>query len=301
MSREQLLEKGWRRHSVISPSHDAITALLPYLPEVVIGIASVEGAVILISTYDCAVVNPCFSGEPWVQLLVAFPADYQKKFSKGRDPRRLHFLIGRDGNSACYETNASCICQVKRDLLLEIEPDLPYLVSDSDKYDLKNWLAERFRQDTWPDAFNFALKPAEKKLKKFWVRYNDFISGMYIKLNTYDELEDGRYSVSIIVAIESGKQRKLISKVREVDKNMRDKSIDEVMARIENEVLNAFGNTVSIDEDRTKLHGKAIEIIDENVLSVHQLRHFPRFSPYSLSEFDSDAPPPVDLVPARVH
>jgi len=123
---------------------------------------------------------------------VAFPAEYKKRFSKGRDPRRLHFDIHIKGDNQNYETNASCVCQVPREVLLEIKPDFSYDIGEPSKYDLKNWLAERYRQSTWPDAFNNALRPAEKRLKRFWGRYRDYISGMYIQLNSYEEIGTDR-------------------------------------------------------------------------------------------------------------
>lgn len=299
MAKEQILEKGWRRHSVISSYQEGTALLLPHLPEIITNIVSAEGAIILVSTYDCAVVSPCFESEPWVQLLVAFPAMHEKKYAKGRDPRRLHFTVIHEGEDLQFETNASCICQVSRELLLQIEPDTTYKVDDTAKYDLKNWLAERFRQDTWPNAFNAALKPAEKRLKRFWQRYNEYISGMYIKLNTYKEIEEGKYSASIIVAVEAEKMLGLIRKLRAIDNSLKGKPIKEVMIRLESTVISAFGNTILIDEDPTKSIGKAVEFIEEGQLSVTQLRHFPRFSPYSLSEFDSIASLPVDMVPAK--
>ena len=85
LARDELLEKGWRRHSIVSSGHGGMAILLPHLPEKAKKIASIDGAIALIATYDCAVVNSCFEDEPWVQILVAFPIEYQKRFAKGRD------------------------------------------------------------------------------------------------------------------------------------------------------------------------------------------------------------------------
>jgi len=297
--REQLLGKGWRRHSIISDEDGSLNKVIAHLPEKIQQKASADGAIILISTYDCAVVNHCFDTEPWVQLLIAFPVDYAKKYSKGRDPRRLHFSITHAGQEKHFETNASCICQCAREILLDVDPDENYQLSDIDKYDLKTWVAERFRQDTWPDALNRALKPAEGRLKRFYRRYNEYASGMYLRLNTYEELEGKKYSASVILALESGKQRALIKKLKTNNPQLNGKTIDEVMSHLANEVLTSFGDTIIIDSDPTNNSGKAIEIMEESNISVQQLREFACLSPHSLSDFNADEPPPIETVPGK--
>lgn len=272
--------------------------LLPYLPDEIKKIASSPETIILISTYDCAVVSPCFDTEPWIQLLVAFPIDHIKELTNGRNPRRLHFVVRHNGKDGFFETNARCICQVDRRFLLSASPDLEYSISNSDKYDLKHWLAERFRQDTWPNAFNTALKPAKKRLKGFMKRYNNYVSGIYVKLNTYDEIASGKYSASIIIAVESGRLRGLLGHIRDKVTISAEKSIEEVLSHMESEVAMAFGNTIDIEDDPTKSK-KAVEIMDEANLTVDLQRHFPRFSPYSLSDFNSNAPLPAEMIPAK--
>jgi hypothetical protein len=297
--RELLLNKGWRRHSLLSIRHDSLNHVFPHLPEKIQSIASIKGAILIIATYDCAVVNSCFDTEPWVQLLAAFPVEFEKQFAQGRDPRKIHFTINHFGQKETFETNAASIVQIERKLLCNILPDDEYELVENSKYDLKNWLAERFKQDTWPDAFNKAVKPIEKRLKRLWKRYNEHISSLYLKLNTYDELDHDKYSVAIIVAIEVGKQRALVKLIRSNNKQLIDKPIDDVMKDLSNEVINIFGDTVIIEDDPTTSIGKAIEVIGEDGITIHHLRSFHRFSPYTLSEFEKDTPLPIDMVAGK--
>lgn len=301
MSREWLLSKGWRRHSIVSHKQNSLAQLLPALPSKVKSIASLEEAILIIATYDCAVVNPCFEVEPWIQLLVAFPVELEKKFTEGRDPRRIHFRLNHLGIEKTFETNAAGIVQVNREKLCEISPDNDYHIIDSSKYDLKNWLAERYKQDTWPDAFNSAIKPRESRLKRFWTRYNNYISSLYIKLNTYEELEDSNYSASIIVALGVGKQRGLIKQLRKNNKQLTDKGLDKVITHFSSEIITIFEDVIIIEDDPTTDLGKAVEVIEENSLTVHQLKNFFRFSPYSLSNFESESPLPMDMKPNRAN
>lgn len=299
MIRNQLFSNGWRRHSVISMSHDSLPIALANLPPRIQDKLSITGAILIVATYDCAVVNQCFESEPWVQLLVAIPTIFNKQFSKGRDPRRIHFNIEHLTKEIALEVSASGICQIDRILLCDMKPDCDFQLSDSYKYDLKQWLAERFRQDTWPDAFNAAIKPAIKRLKKLWMRYNNYISGMYLKLNSYEELSTGKYEASIILLIEDGKQRAMFQDLRSKNNQLEGKNIDDLKSYIVSEVLNAFGDTLLVNPDPTNPLNVAIEVRGESEITVQQQRVFYRFSPYSLSEFESDAPQPIEMTPTK--
>ena len=121
---------------------------------------------------------------------------------------------------------------------------------------------------------------------------------MYIKLDTYEDIKEGKYTAAIIAAVEVGRFRPMIAAQRERNKNLKDKGIDEVKTHLENEVALAFGDTIVIAEDPSKASNRAIEIMEEDNITIYQLKYFPRFSPYSMSEFDA-APIPLDIVPAK--
>lgn len=299
MSREQLISSGWRRHSVISPTHGSLSTAKANLPQKIQEKLAIPGSILLVATYDCAVVFGCFEDEPWVQLLIATPVVYNKQFASGRDSRRIHIKIGHKDEETAYEVNASGICQIDRALLCQIQPDFDYQLSDTCKYDLKHWLAERFRQDTWPDAFNNAIRPARNRLKSFFGRYNKFLSGIYLRLNTYEELINCKYEACAILLIESSKYRAFIKHLRDSHIQNAKKSIDELMIQVINELLVAFGNTIGFTPDPTTVLKVAVEVVDESMITVHQQRTYYRFSPYSLSEFDMDAPLPVEMTPAK--
>lgn len=296
-NRQLLLEKGWRRHTFLSTENGAVD-LISVLPEKLHETLQVAGVKVLIATYDCAVVYDSFDDEPWLQLLIAIPVDFNKQFSSGRNARRLHFFIESDEGALAYEVNAKSICQIDRELLKKLDRDESVRVTLENSYDLRNWLAERYRQDTWPDAFNSAVEPATKRLKRFWKRYQEYITGLYIKLNTYDEIEAGKYKAAIIICIESEKMRALIKCLRETDKSLINKSISEVKNKVVNEIKNAFGDTIEYEVDPTSLSGYAIEVLGEDSVTIDQLRKFPRYSPFSMSLY-GDAPLPVEMLPGK--
>ena len=64
MARDELLAKGWRRHSVVSLSEKSIELLASELPKKINDMISVERAIVLIALYDCGVVASSFKDEP---------------------------------------------------------------------------------------------------------------------------------------------------------------------------------------------------------------------------------------------
>lgn len=297
--RSLLLAKGWGRHTFISTCEAGIEKLLSAIPDKLHAELKTPNVKVLLATYDCAVVHNSFDDEPWLQIFIAVPTKYDKKYANGRDSRRMHFSLELSDGSSEYEINARGICQIERELLIDLERDEDVSILPANAFDLKNWMSERFRQDTWPDAFNSSVRRAEKRLKSFWKRYKDFISGLYIQLNTNEELVSGKYRASIIVCVEAGKMRSLIKFLREKDKVLVDKNVPTVLNKVANEIKIAFGDSIDYEVDSTSHSGYAIEVIDEESITLAQLREFPRFSPYSLSLYDSNSSLPVEMVPGR--
>ena len=299
MDRDVLLANGWRRHSIISEEDDAYEALLEMLPTSQRQIATSNSAIAILATYDCAIVNPNLTAEPWLHILLAYKTEPKKQFFNGRDPRCIHFQVENSGTTEYFETNAACIAQLDREPIVGFKNNNVSHLTEASKFDLMNWLSERFKLVTWPDNFNDAIKPAGKRLKAFWKRYNDYISSMYLHLNTYEEVEKSQYAISIIVTLENGKQRQFLKKVREQSKQLANCSIDEAKIHVENEIANIFSKLITINEDPTAQSNLAIKIIEEKSITLHQLRKFSRFSPYSLSEFGDEAPIPIDMLSER--
>ncbi len=119
--REQLLAKGWGRHSCILIDvaiNDWLPSLLPESAREL----CIEGNIIIISTYDCAVINHCFLTEPWVNVLLAKKiGNMSKDFMNGRNERKLHFAIDINGNDCHFEVNAASIFQFERSIIARIE------------------------------------------------------------------------------------------------------------------------------------------------------------------------------------
>ncbi len=294
--REELLKKGWGRHSCILIDASIIEWLAPQLPESVRDLC-IDGNLLIISLYDCAVINPCFKAEPWVNALIAQKIEASnKQFQNGRNERRLHFSISVNGNNEAFEVNASSIIQFERCQLLELEKQEDYIVEEDSSHSLKYWVAERFRRDVWPDAFNRSIKKVEKQLKRFYGRRNAHLSGVYLKLDSWGEKPEGeRYSVCAIVVIEDNCLRLLRRALREAQPATANMSNDDLDNSLLNEFKVALGDTVDWEEDRTSTSGIALDLKTESQVTLTHQRQFRRLNPYSLSDETPDAPMPAEM------
>ncbi|MGA3696362.1 hypothetical protein ACPAVH_10870 [Enterobacteriaceae bacterium TYF_5] len=294
--REKLLEKGWGRHSCILIDEQITQWLSPTLPESVQGLC-VNGNLLIISLYDCAVINPCFLTEPWVNVLIAKKIDTpNKQFQNNRNERKLHFFVMNDGNSEAFEVNASSIIQFERNKLLELSKNIHYQIENDSSFSLKHWLAERFRRDVWPDAFNNSIKSAEKRLKKFYDRWNDYLSGIYLKLDTWEEKPEGvKYTICGIIVIEDNKLRQLRKKIKETESGLADKDNDCLDKFISNQFKVIFDNLIDWVEDPTSLLGIALALKTEGQITLSHQREFRRLNPYTLSDQDPNAPMPAEM------
>ena len=155
-------------------------------------------------------------------------------------------------------------------------------------------MADRFRQETWSDGFNRAVKPAESRLKKLHNRFKEFTTGIYIRLENDDEaLENKKYRISVLMLLEKNTSKNLLQYVRQKQKGKKI-SIDQAEEAIVNEIVIAFGDTVDFIEDVTSLSDKAVYVISEDNITISQLREYKLFSPHTLSEFDNDSELPID-------
>lgn len=298
MSRSELNDKGWRRHSIISLNSGCLNALNDKLSVITRQLLNRDGAIAIICTYDCAVIDADFEREPWLQLLIACPESQNDHFIECKNPRKIHFPIEINDQELNYEVNAAGICQVERQLLIDLAPDNNFSLSEKTKENLNYWIAERYRQVTWPDAFNEALRPANRRIKRFFQRYNDFLSAIYVQLNTYEELETEKYQISVLIAIRAGLERSFLDYVKSQNTQLADSRIDVTKNHIISELRTAFGDEIEFIPDLSTMTGLAIEVEDEGGITLSQVRTHFRYSPYSISVGSS--PKPVDSIPRKI-
>lgn len=201
--RDAWLAAGWKRGAFIRL--DSNPHLADELPRKLLSLIDGKESVCIVPIlYDCALIEECFEKEPWAQVLVIWKTDFNNTFAYAKNPRRLHLKAKSGDQEICFEIAAVSFAQVDREALLKATPDTSLSWETGCLNLMLDWVAERYRQATFPDAFNKRLAPSRKALERLWKSdsFSLYSSGVYIKLNTFEELPDNTlYEVSVYIAI----------------------------------------------------------------------------------------------------
>lgn len=197
---------GWKRGAFISLTENP--ALKDELPRKLV--AFLEGKKsphVVPILYDCALIEESFEKEPWAQVVVCWEIDEPDgNFAHAKNPRKLHTSANSGGNLFSLEVTAISFAQVDREVLLQCTPNTTIQWEPGRLEQLLDWIAERYRQPTFPDCFNNRLGPVEKRLEAQWKSevFRDYCSGIYFRLSSYDELaENENYTLDVIIAVPS--------------------------------------------------------------------------------------------------
>lgn len=197
------LKAGWKRGAFIRL--DSNPELLGELPKKIVdAVKDKTLACIVPIIYDCALVEHSFYKEPWAQVLVVWEAKFDGNFANARNPRKLHITALEKSNPVCFEVSALSFAQVDRETLLKATPDSSMQFESDNLSMLLDWVAQRYRQATFPDSFNKRLGPFNKQLKKLWGSelFGKFASGVFVKIDTTEELsDDDIYNIEVIISI----------------------------------------------------------------------------------------------------
>lgn len=197
------LEAGWKRGAFIRL--DSYPSLLDELPKKIVDEVKEKELVCIVPVlYDCALVEESFDKEPWAQVLIIWKANYDGNFANARNPRRLHLGALEKSIPICFDVSALSFAQIDRQKLLEATPDSTISWDKDSLSMLLDWVAQRYRQATFPDSFNKRLHPFKKRLAKVWKGelFSKFASGVFIKIDTTEELgDDDLYKVEVIISI----------------------------------------------------------------------------------------------------
>lgn len=202
--RLERLEAGWKRGAFVRLSENP--ALLDELPKKMVSfIANKKNAMVIPVLYDCALIEDSFEKEPWAQVLICWEIEAcQGNFAHAKNPRTLHTKVIKEHESISVEFTAMSFSQVDREVLLSCSTDNSLSWEPGKLAQLLDWVAERFRQPTFPDSFNNRLRPVERRLDNEWKSeiFREFCAGVYFKLSSYDELPEPEiYHLDVIIAV----------------------------------------------------------------------------------------------------
>lgn len=276
------LGAGWKRGVFIRL--DSNKHLNDELPKKLVEfLEDKECACIVPVLYDCALLESDFDKEPWAQVLVVWKTDPQNDFLHAKNPRKLHLKAMDGDEEVCFEISAISFIQVEREVLLKACPDRTLLWGTDAEALLLDWVAERYRQATFPDEFNNRLKLSQRMLKKLWKSelFCEFASGIYVNIDTSDELpENSNYKIKVIIAIPFAIKGREFSQF--------DRNHSEMMVMKLKSILDAVKGIEVL----------AVETMSERSFTKEIEREYNRFS---LEYFSYKSPTEVSPLPAEYY
>lgn len=273
--RSKLLAAGWKQGACIN-AQEALTGI-PDLPQYHKEILeSVDGCLLIVTLYDCAVINGSFEKEPLLHYVIAQPIDsINSNNALSKNNRILHFHLSISGTDKSFEINAASFGIAQRAALLSISPSNTVAFNEKTKRVFLKWIQRRITQATFPDSFDRRLN--KSKRSKLFDKYDDKnVTGVYLRLSPrHDELADAEiYEAAIIITVNDAEARQF----------MRNHEEAVIMQ------LDSFFKALS----GVKLVEK--QVIAEGQLTLSMLRDYAQWSPeYNSFKSNPEGIPPVDL------
>lgn len=203
--RQNWIDAGWKRGAFIEVKKFPL--LIQELPSKLQAICESNELVYLIPIlYDCALLELSFDKEPWAQAILGVGCSGDGNFKYGKNPRKLHLPIKIDENENYLEFSSLGFVQVDREQILRLTTPSDGIswINNSQEL-LLDWVADRYRQSTFPDSFNTRIMSKDKQLKKLWKTDNfiHYCSGVYINLDKDKEIEsiETPYVVEVLITM----------------------------------------------------------------------------------------------------
>ena len=193
---ETIMRQGWRQGSILG-SELATQARAVAASDLDVRCSDL----LIVASHDCDVINPSFEKEPFVELVGARPEPVADRArASGRNPRVLQFRSDYGEGDVVLSCTPHRRWQVRRSLLLPHGPRgcLP----DRERRLLALWLAKRYVRSGFPNAFDKRWRAKLRRWYKLLQRHSDHLLGVYLRLNSLDELDDNApYLCHLLMAV----------------------------------------------------------------------------------------------------
>jgi hypothetical protein len=146
----------------------------------------------IVLSQSCEVQHESYDDEPEVEIIVADPLiKSDSRYVRLRNPRILHLPLGVGDADTYHELLASRRKNLPRQLLETVVPDPTRHLSDASGRQLMMWIVERYVRAAFPDEFVRRLAKVDKRLENLFKKRSSDTTGVWVWLNTQDELESG--------------------------------------------------------------------------------------------------------------
>jgi hypothetical protein len=157
---------------------------------------------LIVTSHDCDIANGSLTKEPVIEILRAVVSQSAPVGSHqcGRNPRDLHLGCEIDGCQVNLRCNVHDRWVVPRELLTRERPRPG--VAGRPLRIIVEWLAKRYFRAAFPSEFDRRWRAKFKNWETLLKKNSEWIQGIYLSLNTPDELTDGQtYRCTLIVAV----------------------------------------------------------------------------------------------------
>lgn len=212
--------REWRQGSVFSPQlardiskHRLLSqprplgrfaSLLPWLSWRRVPLASDD--ILIVISHSCDLVHHDLDSEPYLQVLLARKArEPDGNLTYGKNVRRLQFDVQINGEEIAYEALAHEVFRLPRTVLSGASPDDSRLLLAKEIDLLKQWVVKRYSRVAFPDEFNGRISKVSNKIRKLLKKQGERIEGVYVLLETDEELSaKDDYRISIVATMLEG-------------------------------------------------------------------------------------------------
>lgn len=196
----QLMELGWRQGALLGQR----LALLAWnhAPK---RLDADEQGHLVVTSHDCDILNPSLTKEPLVEVLRArvpeAAAGQRSHDSAGRNPRALRLSeVTVRGDAIALDFSVHDRWEIPRDLLMEEAP-AARLPGRKGRL-MAEWLAKRYIRAAFPTAFDARWRSESRAWRKLLKRHSYWIQGVYLRLDSQDELAAGvAYRCDLLLAM----------------------------------------------------------------------------------------------------
>lgn len=199
--------RGWRQWSFVGP-----TDMQAVLRGTSLGAGSPElgkDARLLVVSQSCDLVHLCYASEPVAEVYLCEPlapdAQPNGNYTAGKNPRELHVPFASDGTEHWYRIHSNGRVLLPRHALAGIDPDPALAVPEPSVRVLQRWIVNRIVRTAFPDAFNHRTRKARCKLEDRLKKAGTHLLGLYVSLNSWDELGDDEvYEIDFVGLVAEG-------------------------------------------------------------------------------------------------
>jgi hypothetical protein len=195
----QVKQLGWRQGSILPPELFQEVSIATHLE-------FYEGkAYPIVISQDCDVVHHSYSDEPFIEIIRAtFVERSDGSLQSAKSYRKLHLELVATDSHKPFQLSIHERGLIDRRLLEKYGPSKDLTVLPDDIRLLANWIAQRYRRDSFPDEFmrRISEKKGKKRFKTLLEKQGILITGIFLLLNSFEELTIGTpYEVTIYATV----------------------------------------------------------------------------------------------------